>query len=130
MPKKLPKSMGACADLLYEVREKRLAADKVAAELKVEEERIKSYIIDNMPETDSGGIGKHHKAQVVLKPKARVNPEKWDGFFGWVAKNKRFDLLQKRINDAAVLDTLNQPRAPKIPGVERFTAKTVSLTKV
>lgn len=123
--------MGACADLLYDVRTARLEADKRAAELKAEEQRIKDHIIDNLDKREeTGAAGKHHRVQIVPKVKVRVDPEQWDKFFGWVAKNRRFDMLQKRVNDNAVLETINASRAPKIPGVERFTALAVSLTKV
>lgn len=128
--KKLPKSMGACADLLFDAREKRLAADKVAAALKTEEERIKNHIIDNLQKDDTGAAGKHHRVQVVRKRKYRVGPENWNKFFAWVGKNKRYDMLQKRINDAAVLEHMETPRAAKLPGVEPFDYVSISLTKV
>jgi hypothetical protein len=130
MPKALPKSMGACADLLFDTKTKRLALDKQAAELKAEEARITNHIIDNLDKREeSGAAGKHHRVQVVRKKKYRVSPEKWDSFFKWVAKNNRFDLLQKRISDDAVKATVEESRK-KVPGVEPFDYVTVSLTKV
>lgn len=127
---KLPKSMGACADLLYSTREKRLTADKAAAVLKAEEERIKTHIIDNLDKREeTGAAGKHHRVQVVRKKKYRVDPVKWDSFFKWVGKNNRFDLLQKRLSDDAVKAVIEEGKK-KIPGVEPFDYVTVSLTKV
>ena len=128
-PKAFPKSMGACADLLFKTREARLMADKVAQELKAEEERLKLHIIDNLKKDDTGAAGKHHRVQVVRKRKYRVDPMKWDNFFVWVSKNKRFDLLQKRISEGAVKETVEEGRK-KIPGVEPFDYVDVSLTKV
>jgi len=122
--------MGACADLLFDVRQQRLDADKYAASLKSEEERIKTHIIDNLKKDDTGAAGKHHRVQVKRDRKYRVNPENWNKFFAWVGKNKRYDMLQKRINDAAVRDHMETPRAAKLPGVEPFDYVTVSLTKV
>lgn len=127
-PKKLPKSMGLCADLFFDAKQKRLAADKVTADLKVEEERIKLHIINNLKKDDTGAAGKHHRVQVVRKRKFIVNPEKWNYFYAWVAKNKRFDMLQKRLSDAAVKETVEAGK--KIPGVEPFDYVDVSLTKV
>lgn len=130
IPAKFPKSMGACADMLHDIRTARLAADKFAAELKSHEERLKTHIIDNLDKRiESGAAGKHHRVQIVPKRKWRVNAEKWDNFFHWVAKKKRFDLLQKRINDTAVAELMTTSKA-KVPGVESFDAVTVSLTKV
>lgn len=129
MTKKLPKSMGACADLYYDARQARLDADKISAALKVEEVRIMNHIIDNLSKETTGAAGKHHRVQVVTKPKHRVVPEKWDAFYAYVAKNKAWDMLQKRISEDAVAERVNNSRA-KIPGVEKFNAVTVSLTKV
>jgi len=130
MAKALPKSMGACADLLFSVKEKRLALDKQVQELKSEETRITNHIIDNLDKKEeTGAAGKHHRVQVIRKRKYRVDPTKWDRFFGWVGKNNRFDLLQKRISDDAVKALVEEGRK-KIPGVEPFDYVTVSLTKV
>jgi hypothetical protein len=126
--KKLPKSMGACADLLFEVREQRLAADKVAAALKADEELIKTHIIDNLDKGSTGAAGKHHRVQVVRKRKHVVNPEHWPNFFGWVSKNKAWDVLQRRINEEAIKARIESGK--KIPGVEPFDYVAVSLTKV
>jgi hypothetical protein len=66
----------------------------------------------------------------VRKKKFRVNPENWNKFFEWVGKHKRYDMLQKRINDSAVMEHMLEPRAAKLPGVEPFDYVSVSLTKV
>jgi hypothetical protein len=130
MSKALPKSIGACADLLFLTRQERLKLDKAAAELKAEEARITNHIIDNLDKRNETGVaGKHHRVQVVRKRKYRVDPLKWDAFFRWVGKNNRFDLLQKRISDDAVKAVIEESRK-KLPGVEPYDYVTVSLTKV
>lgn len=128
MATKFPKSLGACADMLFDMREKRLAADKVAAELKSKETELINHIIDNLDKDSSGAIGKHHKVRVVVKQKPQIKD--FEKVWAWAVKNKRPDLFQRRLNDAAVTDTLAQPRNKGIPGVELFNAVTVSLTKV
>lgn len=130
MAKALPKSMGACADLLFNVKSARLAMDKKVQELKAEETRITNHIIDNLSKREeTGAAGKHHRVQVMRKKKYRVDPTKWDKFFDWVGKNKRFDLIQKRISDDAIKATVEEGKK-RIPGVEPFDYVTVSLTKV
>lgn len=121
--------MGACADLYYDARQKRLAADRVAAELKAEEQRIKNHIIDNLSKDTTGAAGKHHRVQVVRKRKLRVNPEAWPKFFAYVSKHKAWDMLQRRISADACEERFNNSRA-KIPGLEPFDYVDVSLTKV
>jgi len=127
-PKALPKSMGACADLLYDVREQRYAADRLAQELKAEEERIKNHIIDKLDKESSGAAGKHHRVQVVRKWKPRIDPTKWDKFYAWVSKHNRFDLLQKRLSEVAAKELMEAGK--KVPGMDKFNYVDVSLTKV
>lgn len=131
MAKKLPKSMGACADLYYDARQKRLAADKVAAELKAEENRIANHIIDNLSKDDTGAAGKHHRVQVKRERKWRVGPENWSKFHAWVRKNNRFDFLQKRVSEEAIKEYLATSRGGKAPpGMEPYDYVKISLTKV
>lgn len=124
-PKAFPKSLGACADLLYQMRETRLAADKEAAALKSEENRLKEHIINTLPKDSGGAVGKTHKVIIVTKTKQQVKD--WDKFWAYVGKNKAWDLLQKRIADVAVQARIDDGK--KLPGVEAFTVVDVSLTK-
>lgn len=141
-PKAFPKSLGACADLLFDMREKRLAADKVAEALKSEENRLKEHIINTLDKQSAGAIGKHHKVIVVAKPKPQIKD--WAKFYAYMARNKAWELLQRRLGEAAVMErtvfgTRPDPKDPKktiayvkktVPGVEIFSAVDVSLTKV
>lgn len=145
---KIPKSLGACADLLYDTRQRRLAAEKVADAIKAEETEISEYIIDNLSKRDEGGaVGKRYKALRTEKVMPRI--EDGTAFYDYVRKNAAFDLLQKRLNEAAVADRVNalntkidaynakalaagralKPRLA-LPGVGSFTAVKLSLTKV
>ena len=128
MSKKYPKSMGACADMLFTLKEKRLAADKVAAELKAQETELSNYIIDNLDKESTGAIGKHHKVRVIVKQKPQIKD--FDALAKWVKKTGRFDVFQRRLSEQAIMDTLAQPRSKGVPGVELFNAVTLSLTKV
>lgn len=122
---KFPKSMGACADLLFETRQKRLDADKVAAGLKTQEQAIIDHIIVTMPADSSGGVGKHHTAKIEKKTKYNVTD--WSSYWAYVAKNKAWDLLQKRIGEQALQARIEDGKT--VPGVEKFFVKTISLTK-
>jgi hypothetical protein len=130
MPKaiKYPKSMGACADMLSDMREKRLEADKAAAALKADEVALINYIIENMDKESTGAAGKHHMVRVVVKVKPQFDNEALDDFYKYVSKTKSWDMLQKRLNEAAVMDRINAGKT--VPGIQMFNAVTVSLTKV
>ena len=125
---KYPKSIGACADMLFDLRETRLAADRAAAKLKADETALQNHIIENLDKSSSGAMGKHHAVRVVIKEKPRVNSEKWNEFYAWVGKNKAWALLQKRLSEDAMREMLAAGK--KIPGVEMFTHVSVSLTKI
>jgi GTP-binding protein EngB required for normal cell division len=127
--KAYPKSMGACADLLFDMKAKRLDLDKAAAAAKAEETALINHIIDKLDKESSGAAGKHHRVQVITKQKPQVKD--WAAFYAYVKKNDAFDLLQRRIGEQAVMDRLEDPKNRKgLPGVEMFQAVTVSLTKV
>jgi hypothetical protein len=126
MPVKMPKTFGACADLLYETREKRLAVSKQVEALEKEESEIRAYLIDNLPNADTGAAGKLARVERYTKvvPKA----EDWEKVYGWVKKTGRFDLLQRRLNDKAVAEMWENKKT--VPGVEPFTVVAISLKKV
>ena len=123
---KFPKAMGACADKLYEVRQKRLAMQKEIDEVEAEEKALKEHIINNLPKSDSGAAGKVARVSVVTKDVPQVKD--WDAFYKYVSRTKSFDLLQRRLSDAAVKERWENKN--DIPGVEAFTVVSVSLNKV
>jgi hypothetical protein len=120
--------MGACADLLSDMRENRLAADRAAAELKSQETALINHIIENMDKESSGAIGKHHSVRVVVKQKPQFDAEGVEDFYKYVSKTKSWDLLQKRLNEAAVMARIEAGKS--VPGIKMFNAVSVSLTKV
>jgi hypothetical protein len=123
---KFPKSMSACADLLFEKREARLAADKIAVSLKSEEQALIDHIIDNLPKDSRGAVGKHHMVKVYTDQKLVVKD--WDEFYKYVHRTKKYELLQKRLGEGAAQEIIDDGK--KVPGVEPFTVVKVSLTVV
>jgi len=123
---KFPKSFGACADLLHELRQKRLAAEKVASAIEDEEKALKDYIITNMPKSEGGAIGKAYKVLIVKKLIPQI--EDWGALCDFVKKTKRFDFFQRRLSNEAVMNMWEEGK--KVPGVKQFEALSVSLTKI
>ena len=123
----LPASIGLCADLYAEVRELRLAMQKMVDEVKAREGEVREHIINSLSKSDdTGAAGKRYRAQVVTKLKPALKD--WGAFMGYVILERRTDLLQKRMNDRAVLDMLEEGET--VPGVEKFNAVDVSITKI
>lgn len=123
----IPKTLGACADTLYATREQRLTEQKDVAALGDYEKAIKEHLIAVLPKSDARGVsGKVAKATIVTKTIPIV--EDWDAFYKYVKKTGQFELLQRRLNDAAVQERWEAGK--KIPGVGVFNAVSVSVTKV
>lgn len=124
---KFPKAMGACADHLYNLRQKRLEMQKEVDKLTAEESALKEHIINTLPKSEASGVaGKVARVSVVTKQIPQVKD--WDAFYKHVKKTGQFDLLQRRLTDAAVKERWENGK--EIPGVEHFNAVTVSLNKL
>ena len=124
---KFPKSMGLCADRLYELRKRRLEEQKKVEALEAEENALKAHIIDHLPKSQmTGASGKVANVKIVTKGIPQIAD--LELFYGYVRRSKRTDLLQKRLNDGAIKEMLDDGK--KIPGITTFDAKTVSLTKI
>jgi uncharacterized protein YifN (PemK superfamily) len=124
----LPSSPGRCADLYHDIRELRLAMEKEVTEVKARESEIKDHLISKLSTSDdTGAAGLKYRVQLVTKPLPKLAD--WPAFTAWVAANKRFDMLQHRLSDKAVMDW-NEQNNNIVPGTERVVVKDVSVTKI
>lgn len=124
---KFPKTMGACADRLYELREKRLGEQKKVDVIEEEEKALKEHLIQNLPKSEASGVaGKVARVTVVTKVIPQV--EDWDKFYAHIKKKGEFDLMQRRVSDTAVKERWDAGK--QVPGVKTFNALTVSINKV
>ena len=127
---KIPKTLGGCADLLFVLQQERLTQQKVADAIEANEKLLKAHIIDNLPKGDGGAIGKTHKVVVKTESIPQIDAENggWEAFYEYVRKNKAFDLLQRRLNTAAIRERIEDGKA--IPAIKNFNVIKLSLTKV
>ena len=124
---KFPKKMGECADLLYNLRVKRLAGQKLVDEVEAEEKALKEFIIETLPKSEASGIsGAIANVKVVNKMVPQVKD--WDSLYAYILKTKSFDLLNRALNKTAVEERYEAGK--KVPGVEDFQVTTVSVTKI
>lgn len=124
---KFPKTMGTCADNLYKLREDKKEAKKIVDAIETEEKALKLHIINTLPKSNASGIsGKVANVAILSKEVPQLaDPLK---FFKYVAKNNRFDLMQRRLSVGAIADMWEDGK--KIPGIEKFIVISVSLTKL
>lgn len=124
---KFPKEMGKCADMLYALREKRLAGQKVVDAVETEEKALKEYIVNNLPKSAASGVlGAVAKVSVTTKMVPQVKD--WTLFYAYVKKTNGFDLLNRALNKSAV--EARYEAGKKVPGVKDFSAVSVSCTKI
>lgn len=122
-----PKTLGACVDQLYKMRESRLVEEKRIDELKKKESDLRDHILKNFAKTDiEGAKGKVASASVSRKTVAQV--EDWTKVFSYIAKNDAWDLLQKRMNDSAFRERIEANET--IPGAQAFVVVGLSVNKV
>ena len=123
---KMPTTLGACADLLYRMRAKRLAAESKVQVMKADEEALKAHLIGNLRADDAEGVlGK--VAKVVVNSERVAKVESWDQFYQYIRTTGQFDLLQRRPADTALRERWAAEES--VPGVVPFKVFKVSITK-
>jgi hypothetical protein len=127
----LPKSPAACADLLYAVREQRLAVQRQADRLKEAETFLSNWFIENLPKSDATGIaGAVARVQIETKPVPQVDGEDgWARLHRYIVENEAWELLQRRLGETAAKELLDAGEGAKA-GLTVFNAKKVSCTKL
>ncbi len=125
---KFPKTMGICADKLYQLRQKRLDAQKIVDELAAEERALKMHIIDLLPKSRASGVaGKLARVTVVTREEPQIKDS--DAFRKYINRTKRFDLAYKMRPAAPAIREMWED-GKEIPGVEKFNVVTISMNKV
>lgn len=113
-------------DAYLEARINRLAADKIAAELKKSEDTLKAQIEKAMLEAHMTDYkGENYRVQVEREYKPTVND--WGLVHKYIIDNNAFDLVQKRLTESAVKSRWEDEIS--IPGIEKFPVDKLSITK-
>lgn len=124
---KKAKTQAQRADLLYEVDKVRLEQQKVAENIKKFVSKLEKWFIQELPERSATGIaGKVARVQIVKKDRPSV--VNWNKFYTHIKKKGEFELLNRAVNARAVKERWDAGK--QVPGVDKFTFKDVSVTKV
>jgi hypothetical protein len=125
--KLIPKKLGGVVDALYTTRQKRLVDQTVIKDMSTYETRLKDHLIAELPKSDASGVsGKLARATVTTKPVPTVKD--WDKLYAYVKEHDAWELLQRRLNDTAVVERWE--RGEEIPGIDSFNVVNVSITKI
>lgn len=124
---KLPKSLAACADLLYQTQQQRYEIQHSTEKLAKLETALKARFIAELSTEDTTGIaGKVARVSITSKTVPVV--EDWEEFWAKFNKNKDKDLLTRAISADAVRQRWEAGKA--VPGVGTFISKSLSIKKV
>lgn len=114
MLKKLPKTTGASADLLYTTREARLRLEKEVEKLRSEEATLRDHLLRLLPAADSTSVtGKLATVSIVRLTVPDV--QDWDAVYAYIKRTGAFELLQRRIGVEAWRER-NDAKRP-VPGI-------------
>jgi hypothetical protein len=127
---KFPSKIGACIDLAYTLRAERLEYQREVEakleKLKDAEKAINDHIVNTFQKSDINGA-KGAICSASLNPFTKASAKDWPAIWAFIAKNKAWDLLEKRIANKAFCERLEAGQT--IPGIERFDGVKLSLTK-
>ncbi len=111
-----PKSLGAAADLWWDLRSQRLAADKAAAALKEREQAVEAYLINSIDADSTGVAGKAVAVRRIETETPMI--EDWEKLTSYIKRKGAFHLLQHRLSVSSVNEVLEDGKP--IPGVSTF----------
>lgn len=128
LDRELPQSLGECVDYLRDLRDLRIAIEKEAALIAEKESATKRHILAALSEQagTTGVAGKRYRAQRTERRVASVKD--WTALYGWIRDTGRFDVLQKRLLNSAVIDMWEADE--DVPGCEPAIVVDLSVTKV
>jgi len=127
----IPENMGAVADEFAQTRQFRLAMNKIVEPVEERESELRQHMIKHLEKSrdegkDTGAAGKLYRVQIKDKEVPKVTD--WKTFWAFIQKTGRFDLLQKRLSDKAIMDMVEADEMPD--GIETILIPDVSVTKV
>ncbi len=106
------------------LRNKRKALEAEAEAVGKEERALKDFLIENFKDTELKEVSTSAgKAKLTIRTIPQMDAESggWDAIFNYVKKNDAFDLLQKRLHEAACKERWDG--GEQIPGVKKFFKK-------
>ena len=119
--------LGTLVDELYTIREQRKEVEKEAADMKKDERDLEERIMEKLDQektTTSRGTS----ASVSINERVVPSVTDWDDFERYIMRTKNLHLLQRRPAEAACRELFE--KKGKIPGVEPFRKRTLSVNKV
>ena len=123
----IPKTLGACTDRLYRLREKRKQIEANADLIRGEERELEQHLIAELRKVNGTAIS-GITAKIAIKTKDVATAKNWQQIYDHIIATADFSLLQKRLSTTAIAEQWADGRV--IPGVVPYPVTTVSITKL
>ena len=122
-------SIGQLIDRLYKVKVKiaEISAKRIKP-LKDEQADLESQLIAAL---DAAGIeqGRGRVATGSISETDVPTVRDWEKVYAWVHRNKAYHLFVRRLSSASFRELLAQRNNRAIPGIEKFTKRSISTRK-
>jgi hypothetical protein len=117
-------TIGSAIEEIWHIREDKRQKE---AEIKTLDSAIAELEEKLLERMDAEGTTKSASQHATASITSAVvaNVENWDLLWPWIAKNKFFHLIQKRVSDPGVRELWTQGKT--IPGVQPFTKRKVNI---
>jgi hypothetical protein len=135
---KLPKTLAACADMLYTLERERYVLQHKIEAMKKQESALTEHLIENLPRSDALGItGKIARATIKDREIVELvgtEADRFEKLYDYVLKNAKknpgvWALLQRRVGEGAAKEMIAAGKGGLI-GAKLGTVKVISLSKV
>lgn len=115
--KRAPAKLGTLIDKLFEAREQRLAETRRLDTLKQKETAAEERVLAELQKLNlQKASGARATVAIQVKTVGQVEPERWTDVQRYIVANDAFDLLQRRLNNAAVRERV--AAGEEIPGLK------------
>lgn len=125
--------LGEVVDSYKQLNMIRLAMQKEVDNVEAVEKKFREHLVNKLEKSDEKGVfglkyKAQHKTKRIPKIKGEGDQTGWPALWGWITLTGRFDVLQKRLNDKAVMEMYDAGELP--PGIETMLVSEISVTKV
>lgn len=119
-----PPSTGALIDQHWAAREEKRRLEEQVKEVDVKLKELEETLMERM---DAEGLEKATgtKATASISSSIVADVQDWDALWAFIARNKFFHMIQRRVSDPAYRELLEMGK--KVPGVQAFNRRKVNL---
>lgn len=125
--KSRPVTMGSLIDRIWASREEKRRLEEQAKEVSAQIAALEEELVERM---NAEGTDKAQgtKASVSITSSVVADVQDWDAFWTYIARNKFWHLVQRRVSDPAYRELLEQGK--KVSGVQPFTKRKLNVRSI